>query len=285
VFPSGDLPASRWGPVARLGVAFGFVMLALSIVMPVISVSFPGYSTGVGVRNPLGLLPDLAVWSVITPDTTILPVIVLLAGSAVSLFVRFRRAAGLERQQLRWITAALSLVILGVLGGFVISAIVPGASETGVAWIGPIVAIPLVPVAIGIAVLRYRLYEIDRLISRTISWALTTGLIGALFAGLIVALQALLAPVTEQSGLAVAASTLGAAAAFQPLRARVQAAVDRRFNRRRYDAERIVGAFAERLRDVTDLGEVEAGAVEAVTRSLAPSGAAVWIRPPHGAAA
>jgi hypothetical protein len=282
VFPSGSLPVGRWGRLARLGLAIGFAVLAASTVMPVISVSFPGYSTGVGVRNPVGVLPDLPFWSVITPDTAILPVIVLLAGSVVSLFIRFRRAAGIERQQLRWITASLSLLIFGVLGGFAVGAVVPGASESGVAWIGPIVAIPLVPVAIGVAVMRYRLYEIDRLISRTISWALTTGLIGSLFGGLIVALQALLAPLTSESSLAVAASTLAAAAVFQPARRRIQAAVDHRFNRRRYDAELIVDAYAAQLRGVTDLAEIRSGAMDAVARSLGPRGAAVWVRHDRG---
>jgi hypothetical protein len=282
VFPSGDLPVGRWGLIARLGLALGCVMLAASIVMPVIPVSFPGYATGVGVRNPVGVLPDLPFWSLITPDTAILPIIVLLAGSVISLFVRFRRGAGIERQQLRWITATLGLLILGVFGGFAINAVVPGASDLGVAWIGPIVAIPLVPVAIGVAVLRYRLYEIDRIISRTISWALTTGLIGSLFGGLIVALQALLAPLTSESTLAVAGSTLAAAAVFQPVRRRVQAAVDRRFNRRRYDADRTIEAFAEHLRGVTDLDEIEGSAVDAVARALGPSLATVWIRSSPG---
>ena len=278
VFPSGRLPAGRWGSVARLGLAIGFAMLAAAIVMPVIAISFPGYSASVRVRNPLGLLPELGLWSVITPDTTILPVIVLLTGSVISLFVRFRRATGIERQQLRWITAALSLLILGVLGGFAISAVVPGANESGVAWIGPIVAIPMVPVAIGIAVLRYRLYEIDRLISRTISWALTTGLIGALFAGIIIALQAILAPVTSESRLAVAVSTLASAAMFQPIRRRVQSAVDHRFNRSRYDAEHIVGGFATSLRGQTDLNQISGGVADAVTRSLRPESVGVWMR-------
>jgi hypothetical protein len=282
VFPSGRLPAGRWGVLARLGLAAGLVLLAAAILMPVISVSLAGASISESVRNPVGVLPDLPAWSVITPDTVILPLVAMLAGSVVSLFVRFRRATGIERQQLRWITAALGLLIAGVLAGFAVGAIVPAASESGVAWIGPIVAIPLVAIAIGIAVLRYRLYEIDRIVSRTISWALTTGLIVALFAGIVMMLQALLVPVTSESTLAVAASTLAVAAVFQPARRRIQAVVDRRFNRRRYDAERIVDDYAARLRGVSDLDEVGSGALEAVTRSLGPSGASIWIRSSRG---
>lgn len=279
VFPSGRISSGRWGTVARLGLGIGVAVLVAAVFMPVISVSFSGASTGVGVPNPIAVLPDLAVWQLVTPDSVVLTVVALLAGSVGSLFVRYRRAVGLERQQLRWITTALGTLILGVLAGFVVSAVVPGASKSGLAWLGPIVAMPLVPIAIGFAVLRYRLYEIDRIVSRTISWALTTGLIVAIFAGLIVALQALLAPVTRQSGLAVAGSTLITAAVFQPLRRRIQAVADRRFNRRRYDAERIVAVYAAHLRGAADLDEIEAGAVDAVARSLGPRGTAMWIRP------
>ncbi len=267
---------------ARLGLGLGIAMLVGSLLMPVISVSLPGSSSSVGVRNPIAVLPSLPIWSVLTPDTTILPIVALLLGSVGSLFVRYRRATGQERQQLRWIAAALALVIIGVLAGFAASAVIPGASGSGLVWLGPIVAVPLVPVAIGFAVLRYRLYDIDRIISRTISWTLTSGLVVGLFAGLIVALQALLAPITAQSGLAVAGSTLITAAAFQPVRRRIQAVVDRRFNRRRYDTERIVAAYAAHLRGVADLGEIEAGAVDAVARSVRPRGAAMWIRPSRG---
>lgn len=282
VFPSGRLPVGRSGAVARLGLGIGIAMLVAALFMPVISVSFEGAPTGTGVRNPIAVLPELPLWAVFTPDTVILPVVVLLAGSVGSLFVRFRRASGIERQQLRWITASLGLLIIGVLTGFVLGGIFPAASESGLAWLGPIVAIPLVPVAIGFAVLRYRLYEIDRIISRTISWALTTGLIVVLFAGLIVALQAVLAPITRQGGLAVAGSTLVSAAAFQPMRRRIQGAVDRRFNRRRYDAERIVAAYAAHLRGVTDLQAITDGAADSVARSLGPRGMAIWIRRSRG---
>jgi len=283
VFPTGRLPARRWGTVARVALGLVLAVGVAAIFMPKIPVNLPEAPTSVGVRNPVAAFPELPIWQLFTPDTVIIPFVVLLAGSVVSLLVRYRRATGLERQQLRWIAAALGLVIAGVLAGFIISAAIPGASESGVAWIGPIIAIPCVPIAIGIAVLRYRLYEIDRIISRTISWALSSGLIAALFAGLIVALQALLAPLTSESSLAVAGSTLVAAAVFQPVRRRIQAAVDHRFNRRRYDAERIVDAYAAQLRGVTDLDAIEAGAVDAVARSLGPSGAGVWIRPTGGA--
>lgn len=130
----------------------------------------------------------------------------------------------------------------------------------------------------GVAILRYRLYEIDRLISRTIGWAIVTGLLVAVFAGAVVGLQALLAGFTQGQTLAVAASTLVAFALFQPVRRQVQRAVDRRFDRARYDAERTAGAFADRLRDETDIETVTADLTATTRAALAPAGLGIWIR-------
>ncbi len=134
------------------------------------------------------------------------------------------------------------------------------------------------PVAIGIAILRYRLYEIDRLISRTIGWAAVTGILAAVFVVLVVTLQALLTPITDESTIAVAASTLVAFALFQPLRRRVQHAVDRRFDRARYDGERVSAAFAERLRDQVDLVGLERDLGSTVSAALSPASTVVWLR-------
>jgi len=223
VFPSGHMPSGRWRGPAQLAVAVACATLALSVVMPFISVNVWGAPTSVPVRNPAALLPDLAIWQVITPDDVIVPVIVLLVASAISVVVRFRRATGVERQQLRWFTAALAFVVLAVMAGFGIATVVPGAMESGLAWLGAVVAFPCVAIAVGIAVLRYRLYEIDRIISRTIGWAIVTGVLVFVFAAGVVLLQAVLAPFTNENTLAVAGSTLVAFALFQPLRRRVQA--------------------------------------------------------------
>ena len=278
VFPSGRLPRGPWGTIACSSLAAGLATLVLSLCMPTISVSLAGFSTGVGVRNPGAVLPDLPIWGVVTPDTVIVPLVILLVGSVASLVIRYRRAIGVERMQLRWVTTALALVIAGLLGGLAVGALIPPAAESGVIWIGPIVAIPLVPVAIGIAVLRYRLYEIDRIISRTISWTLTTSVIVAVFMGAVVGLQGVLAPVTGGNTVAIAGSTLVAAGLFQPLRRRVQGAVDHRFNRAGYDAERIVAAFALGLGAETSLGEVQQKVVIVVDTSLGPRNAGLWIR-------
>jgi DNA integrity scanning protein DisA with diadenylate cyclase activity len=140
------------------------------------------------------------------------------------------------------------------------------------------IALLLVPVAIGISILRYRLYEIDRLISRTIGWALVTGVLVSVFAGGVLALQAILAGFTQGQTLAVAASTLMAFALFQPVRRRVQRAVDHRFDRERYDGERTAAAFADRLRDQVNLAELETDVIQTVASALRPTSTSVWLR-------
>jgi hypothetical protein len=135
----------------------------------------------------------------------------------------------------------------------------------------------LVPVAIGIAILRYRLYEIDRLVSRTIGWAIVTGLLIAVFAGLVVGLGAIL-PVGSENTLVVAVATLVAFALFQPLRRRVQRVVDRRFDRAGYDGERTAAAFAERLRSEVDLGSLRSDLLATAAGAVRPGDASIWLR-------
>ncbi len=278
VLPSGRLPDGRWGVAARLGIAIAVLFVVLGALMPTINVNLWASSSGADLPNPAAFMPDLPIWSVVTPDTAILPIVLLMIVSVLSLFVRFRRAAGVERQQLRWITAALGLVVVAVVGGYVIGLLVPGAAESGVIWLGAVVAFPCVAIAIGIAVLRYRLYEIDRIVSRTIGWAITTGVIATVLAGLIVGLQAALQPVTGESTLAVAASTLVAFALFRPVHRRVQRAVDRRFNRSGESARRAVEAFTGQLRDELDLDAVRVRLLSTVGDAVQPRGVALWLR-------
>lgn len=275
VFPSGRLPTGRWGRLGRLGLGAGLVLAAAAYVMPLIDVGFP---TSVPVRNPVALFPDLAIWRVMTPTTVIFPVMVLTIAGAVSLVIRVRRAHGTERQQLRWIAASVAFVMSAVVAGLVISYLVPGSGDSGLAWTPAIVAFPSVPVAIGIAVLRYRLYEIDRIISRGISYGVVTATLVAVYAGLILLLQAPLGTVTGGDTVAVAASTLVAAGLFQPLRRRIQLAVDRRFNRARYDAERTAASFAAVLRDGVDPTHAQSALLAAVDSAIGPRAIGVWIR-------
>jgi len=215
---------------------------------------------------------------VITLDTTFFPIVVLVAAAAVSLLVRLRHARGTERQQLRWFAASIAFAVAAVAFGVTVSTLFPGSSETGLAWVLVILAFSATPIAVGLAVLRYRLYEIDRIISRTLGWALVTGLLGATFAGLVVGLQALSTRVTGGNTLAVAASTLVVAALFQPLRRRVQGAVDRRFNRARYDARHTTDTFARHVRNELDLGQLRSALIDTAGVAVRPVTATVWLR-------
>lgn len=272
VFPSGRLPSGRWGRLGWTGLGVGLVFAAAAYVVPEIFVG------GSFVRNPAAFLPDLSIWRVIDATNVIFPIMILVIAGSVSLAVRVRRAGGTERQQLRWIAASFAVLMTAVVSGVLMSVLVPG-SEDGLAWIPAMVAFPTVPIAIGIAVLRYRLYDIDRIISRTISYGVVSVMLVAVYAGLVLVLQGPLGTITGGDTVAVAASTLAAAALFQPVRRRTQAAVDHRFNRARYDAERTIDALATRLRDEMDLPIVRSAVVDAVALSVEPSAASLWLRP------
>jgi hypothetical protein len=277
VFPSGRLPRGRWRRVVQAGLGASLALTLAIYVQPELNVGFP---VAGWVPNPIALLPDLAIWMVLTPTTLNIPVTILLLAGAVSLVVRARRTTGVERQQLRWISASFAAVISTVVGGLVITTVVPGSEVF--AWIPAMVAFPTVPIAIGMAVLRYRLYEIDRIISRTISYGAVSAILLIVYAGLILLLQGPLGAITGGDTVAVAASTLVAAALFQPLRRRTQAAVDHRFNRARYDAELTIDALAALLRDEMDLPIVQGAFVGAVERSIQPTSASLWLRPEQG---
>lgn len=268
VFPDGRLPGRRWRwPVAAIGGAL--------VVGRIMALSRPG-PLNVGLaNNPFGLQGTAWVEPVSTIGGTLsaltLPAALLLAVAAVA--VRFRRAGRVEREQLKWFLAANVVVVTLLL----LSTSDPAPDTT---WLDVLsmASLSLPPIAIGIAILRYRLYDIDRLISRTVSWAVVTGVLVAVFVGAVVTLQAILAGVTQGQTLAVAGSTLVAFALFQPVRRRVQAAVDRRFDRARYDAQRTVDAFAEELRNEVDLTTLRAALVATTADAVRPVNATVWLR-------
>jgi hypothetical protein len=277
LFPTGRLPQGRWRWPAAALITGAIAVAVLAATAPSLSFNPDGGVTSISVPNRLAVLPELPLWSAFPPDLLILPTVAMLAIGVVAMLVRYRRARGLLRLQLRWLVASLLFMVLAIVGGLS-TLYVFGAEIGGAAWLGAIVAYPTIPLAIYIAVTRYRLYEIDRIVSRAISWFVLTVILAGLFAAAIVGLQAVLAPVTDNNTLAVAASTLLAAALFQPLRRSIQAVVDHRFNRRRYDAERIVTGFAERLRDETDLAEIHRDVVAAAGTSLQPASLAIWVR-------
>ena len=193
-----------------------------------------------------------------------------IALAFVAVFVRYRRSRGLERQQMKWFLATVALLVTASL--------LAGVSDALLFVFTFLLALAFLPIAVGIAVLRYRLYDIDRLISRTIGWALVTGILASVFVGVVLVLQALLAGVTQGATLAVAASTLAAFALFQALRRRIQVAVDRRFDRARSDGQRTVDAFAERLRDEVELETVTNDLGATAAGSVNPSQATLWLK-------
>jgi hypothetical protein len=276
LFPTGRLPGPRWrwpvgAIVAAIAVPSGMALL------------HPGSIPSTVVDNPFGasgLSGSEAFWTIgLTLFYASLPAALLLAVAAV--IVRFRRAGDVERAQLKWFVAAIlavgTLVTLGFADGGLDIGLAAGISPT-IFDVLAVASLSLPPIAVGVAILRYRLFEIDRIISRTLSWALVTGLLGAAFVGLVVGLQALSADITRTNTLAVAASTLVVAAAFQPLRRRIQSAVDRRFNRARYDAQRTTDAFSEQLRSEVDLARLRATLIDAVEEAVRPASATVWLR-------
>ncbi len=266
VFPDGRLPSPRWRWMLALLVA---AMSALTL-----STLFRPDTLGAAdIPNPLAvpaLVPLLDVLAAFANWSAILG----FGGAAASVVVRYRRAGSVERQQLKW------LIAVAAIGGFAfpVAILLPATLVADVLFYIGFLALIMLPIGIGIAILRYRLYDIDRIISRTIAYGLVTGILGATFVVTIVGLQALLVSFTQAQAIAVAASTLIAFAAFQPLRRRVQAIVDRRFDRARVDRERTAIAFAERLRDVVEVDAVASDLARTIERSVKPSAQGLWLR-------
>lgn len=265
VFPDGRFPSTGWRWPVRMITAILGTSTALTILRP-------GEIAGTASRNPFGIEAMPAAVSDLASPLSGFGIVAISLVGAAAVVVRYRRGSFVERQQLRWFLAAVLLAAIPI-------AVSPQPGIGGPVWILiAAIGLLLVPVSVWIAVTRYRLYEIDRLISRTIGWAIVTGVLVAVFAGGLVAVQAALTGVTQGETVAVAASTLAAFALFQPVRRRVQSAVDRRFDRARYDAEETARVFSARLRDQIDLVSLEDEIQAAVDVSLRPGSAAIWVR-------
>jgi hypothetical protein len=234
------------------------------------------------VRNPfvIAAVLDGEAAATFGPVIITLIPIAVLAAAVLDAVGRYRRGDGILRAQLRWLLAASAFVVIAVLFGLA-WLITLGSVLGGMGWLPAIIAYPLVPVAVGAAVLRYRLFEIDRIVSRSIAWILVTLTVAAVFAAGIVALSAAFHELTNGDTLAVAASTLVAAVLFQPLRRRIQRTVDRRFDRARVDGEHLAESFADRLRSEVDLPRLLDGLTSTAEEGVRPTNAAVWIRPTH----
>jgi hypothetical protein len=266
--PTGQLPSPRWRWWARAMVAVPLllvvlVMLAPGPVDPSVQVLGSPFEFG-GLSGVLLVANQLAL-----AFTTL--AVAVCAGSLVA---RFRRARGVERQQLRWVAVAAALLVVAA-----------GAALVGLALDAPEVVtwaisawVAGLPLALGAAVLRYRLYDLDRIISRTLAWGLLTLLLGGGYAAVVLGLGQLLG---RDSSLVVAAATLAVAAVFQPARRRIQQAVDRRFNRRRHNAAATIQAFSTHLRDQLDLDTLRGELLAVVDQTMQPTQASLWLRPSH----
>ncbi len=271
--PTGTMPRGRWGVVGWVVIALYAALAVANAFGAVISISIPGYAGTVDVPNPVALLP-----SAIAVTTDLYVVLFLLTVvSFVSFFARFRASTGVERLQYRWLAWALALAAVGTA----IWALLVIVSKVDLVLLANVVVLltySTIPIAIVIAVLRYRLFDIDRLVSRSLGWGIATAAVLAVFALSVLALQAALSGITQRQTVAVAASTLLAAAAFQPVRRRVQAAVDGRFDRPRLEAERSLAAYGDRLQQEVDIDTLARDVEDTVSRTLRPSAAAIWIR-------
>ncbi len=273
-FPTGEVPSRRWLWLQWLGLAL--------VALTFISYSFTDqlcadFSDGEclqWVSNPIGIrgMPNPEFGWLSGPLFALYPV--FMGGAVLSLFMRYRKAKTVERLQLKWFLLACASFVAALGTEIFLEGI--GIAQPPLLvdlWID--LSIIAIPIAATLAILRYRLYEIDRIISRTVSYAIVIALLGLVYA---VGLTGLTSLLDADSPLAVAASTLAAAALFNPLRRRVQGMVDHRFNRTRYDAERVMTGFTDTLRDEVDPEKVVGGWVSVVNETMHPASAGVWMR-------
>jgi len=272
LFPDGALPSPRWRWVLRsyLALAIALVGAAYAAVASLIA------AHGIQVDASGGLValeypPRSMAW-VSKIDTFQFLLLAFWALFAGRLVLSWRRASGDRRQQLKWLMSGSAVAVACAIIGNLVPALDPPATPVGVGVV--------LPACLGVAILKYRLYDIDRIISRTLAYTIVTGLLVGVYAGLVLLATRVL---SFHTPVAVAASTLAAAALFNPLRKRVQLVVDRRFNRARYDADQTVAAFAARLKDAVDLDAAQADLASVVQRALEPAHVSVWTNNPSNA--
>ena len=280
LFPEGKVPSSRWRWSLWVYVITFGVATTGSLVLGVV----------VGLERHLQILLDGSpntnhltgvLGALNGPVYLCAPIVLVLWLTWIArLLVSYRRTTGDHRQQTKWLLCGAMITLIVLVASLVVSPLVPSSSSSGV-WqvlVGSILplGIAALPIGMGIGILKYRLYDVDRLISRTLSYAIVTGLLIGVYVGLVTLATRVL---PFSSPLGVAASTLVAVALFNPLRKRVQRLVDRRFNRARYDAEATVSAFAQRVRDDVDLAAVSSEFVRAVQISVEPAHVSLWLRP------
>jgi hypothetical protein len=271
VFPTGRLPSPRWRPFLIATIVLLIVYSVLAVFAPAIRLE----ETDIRIANPIGIagLPD--------PESALLtaPALVCIVIAALSLVQRFRRSRGIQRQQIKWFSYAVALLAVGFV------TLVYGVPPRGVFdtdafpdWVWSLVVVP-VPLATAIAILRHGLFDIDRLINRTLVYAGVSAFLVAVYAILVLSVAVVLGRVGEDTPVwAVAAATLTVAALFQPARRSIQALVDRRFYRQRYDAARAVAAFSARLRERVHLESFSSELLDVTARTMQPTAVSLWLR-------
>jgi hypothetical protein len=270
-FPTGRLLSPRWRAVVWFGIGFLVFAVAGNALWPGPDPPLLGLSPA---PNPVVFLPEARPLFELFIGLAGLCSLVGVAGAIAALVVRFRRSRGIERQQLKWFAYAAALAPLPSFA-WELAPSVFGLLRT--------LILPLVPVSVGVAILRYRLYEIDRIINRTLVYGVLTAVLGLGYAGTVLALGQLFGAGERTPSWAVAGATLAAAALFQPARRRIQAAVDRRFNRRKYNTAKTIQAFSARLRDQIDLDTLSSELLAVVDQTMEPTRVSLWLRPsPHG---
>jgi hypothetical protein len=262
LFPTGHLMSRRWRPAAFLAIG-SVVLLTVGTMLARELDDYPQlenpYAIGGSFDKALNGMRGIA-W-------ILLSLAALVAG--ISLIIRFRRSKGVERQQMKWVTFAVALLVLSSLSWSVSEGL--AAVLTGLSFVA-------MPIAVCVAILRYRLYDIDVIINRALVYGLLTAILGLVYFGMVVLLQDVTSAVMPETDLAVACSTLAVAALLGPVRSRVQSLIDRRFYRRKYDAATALRAFSARLRDQTDLDSLRQELLGVVGETLQPVHASLWLR-------
>jgi len=267
LFPTGSLFSRRWRAVVWLATATIGLLFLVSHAGPL----DPPFSD---IENPIRFDAG-PILSPLVGAPVILAIISSLLAAFACPVVRFRRVGGDEREQLKWFFVAASVLPLGIVSHLVAETLFPEALNADERVFS--LAVALLPVAIGIAILKYRLYEIDRIISRALVYGSLTVVLGVTYVGLVLAGQALFSSFAGGSNLAIATSTLVVAALFLPVRSRVQRFVDRRFYRRRYDAQQTLEAFGSRLREQIEFDALSVDLLGAVGETMQPASASLWL--------
>ena len=271
LFPGGRLLSRRWRPALWLvGSA-----ITLNVVAGMLR---PGPLDDLEfVRNPYAIESAQTILELLTNVGFVLLLLSIVL-AAISLIVRFRRSHGVERQQIKWVAAAAGLLAAAFLSGPALFWWLPAIGD---AWEAVIVlAIALIPVAVGFSIFRYHLYDIDRIINRTVVYLALTALLAGLYFAIVIGLQQVFSGLTRGNDLAIAGSTLAVAALFRPARRRIQALVDRRFYRQRYNAEQTLAAFSHRLRDEVDLDQLSTDLGAVINETMQPTPLSLWLRHP-----